>query len=183
MNSTFSTRLKEERLKKKLTQQQLSDLINSEITENKWDVKEVPRTSITRYENGTRVPNYITLCVISIVLGVDTDYLLGKSDKRHISNISESLNNLTKLFETISSNDDPEMNKTIQRIINSVYDILAKSYTFNFLDNVDVILKCVLLSLDPISIEELSDIIKNIKEQVHISRKKASDHIDEIMKK
>ena len=61
MENILSKRLKEERLAKGYTQQQLADLINEE---NELD-KKISRISITRYENGTRTPDSNTLYLLA----------------------------------------------------------------------------------------------------------------------
>lgn len=58
-------RVKEERLRKGLSQQKLGDMIN------------VTKVSICGYENNNRTPNLETLINLSKVLGVNVDYLIG----------------------------------------------------------------------------------------------------------
>lgn len=64
----FSARIKEIRKERKLTQKQMAELLGT--TERNYQY----------YESGTREPNLETFASISDILGVSTDYLLGRSD-------------------------------------------------------------------------------------------------------
>ena len=64
----FATRLKELRLEKGYTQQQLAELLN------------IRQQSYIRYEYGTGEPSLDTLVKIAAILGVSCDYLLGTID-------------------------------------------------------------------------------------------------------
>ena len=66
--STFSQRLKEIRLDKKLTLKQVSSMLN------------IPLTTYANYEQGVREPSLSTLNALCDVYGVSSDYLLGRSD-------------------------------------------------------------------------------------------------------
>lgn len=66
----FGKRLREARLISHLTQQALSDKIGLALR------------SYQCYEQGTREPSLSTLCRIADILGVSTDYLLGRDDPR-----------------------------------------------------------------------------------------------------
>ncbi len=59
-------RIKELRIKKGLSQQQLGDIIG------------VTKVSICGYENGTRIPSLETFELMSDLFGITTDYLLGR---------------------------------------------------------------------------------------------------------
>lgn len=59
-------RLKELRIKSKMTQTELGDKIN------------VTKVSVCCYEKGTRIPSLETLNDLSVVFGVDANYFLGK---------------------------------------------------------------------------------------------------------
>jgi transcriptional regulator with XRE-family HTH domain len=65
---SFSTRLKEIRREKKLTQEQLGQKVN------------VTKVSISGYESGNRTPDMDTLQKIADVLEISVDYLLGRTD-------------------------------------------------------------------------------------------------------
>jgi len=69
-------RLKDLRLERGLSQQELGRMIN------------VTKVSICGYENGTRTPSLDTFIVLADILGASTDYLLG----REISVVSEDTN-------------------------------------------------------------------------------------------
>lgn len=68
----FGNRLKTLRIKKKLTQQQLADLLG------------LTKSVISAYENGLRYPAYDVLIKISRIFKVSTDFLLGVEIKREI---------------------------------------------------------------------------------------------------
>lgn len=65
-NKKFGVRLKELRLSKKLTQQQLGDIVH------------VSKVSISGYERGERSPDKDTLTALANFFNVSTDYLLGR---------------------------------------------------------------------------------------------------------
>ncbi|MPN12786.1 HTH-type transcriptional regulator Xre [bioreactor metagenome] len=68
--SSFSERLKELRLEKRLTQEELAEKFY------------LNKSSISRYERGQQVPELELLKKIADFFGVGTDFLLGKSDMR-----------------------------------------------------------------------------------------------------
>lgn len=126
----FSQRLKEERKRCKLTQQQLADEINFELENNK-----ITRTSITRYENGTRKPDLQTLTAISCVLNVDSDYLLGLTDKKHVFLLKEELGRFSDFISSITEKDNYTINDQIWSILSELTDILELSIENNVLDS------------------------------------------------
>lgn len=65
--STFGERLKELRKNKNLTQQQLADLFY------------LNKSSISRYENNSQIPETDLLRKIADFFGVSVDYLLGRT--------------------------------------------------------------------------------------------------------
>ena len=68
----YSKRIKELRLEKKFSQQELGDMIG------------ITKVSICGYENGTRTPSLETFDILADILETSTDYLLGRTDKRNI---------------------------------------------------------------------------------------------------
>lgn len=62
----FQDRIKQLRLKNKLTQQEVADKLG------------VTRPAYTAYETGKRQPDFDTLAELSALFDVSTDYLLGK---------------------------------------------------------------------------------------------------------
>lgn len=66
-------RLKELRVEKGLTQQDLADYLD------------VSKATYSRYETGVRQPDYTTLLKLSTFFNVSTDYLLGNDHKRNRS--------------------------------------------------------------------------------------------------
>ena len=71
-------RIKDMRLEKGMSQQELGDLIG------------VTKVSICGYENGTRTPSLDTFCVLADIFETTTDYLLG----REVPVVSEDGNEL-----------------------------------------------------------------------------------------
>ena len=65
----IGSRIKEERLKRGLSQQQLGDLLD------------VTKVSVCGYENGTRTPTMETFMKLIEVLDMSPDYLLGRVDE------------------------------------------------------------------------------------------------------
>ena len=92
----FGNRLKTLRIKKKLTQQQLADLLG------------LTKSVITAYENGLRYPAYDVLIKISRIFKVSTDFLLGVEIKREIDTsglTDEQVEALIVLIDTIRNNN------------------------------------------------------------------------------
>lgn len=78
------SRIKNERLKKGMSQQQLGDLLD------------VTKVSICGYENGTRTPTMETFLKMVEILEVEPDYLLGRDvniiceeDEKYVRKISK----------------------------------------------------------------------------------------------
>ena len=69
-------RIKDMRLEKGMSQQELGDLIG------------VTKVSICGYENGTRTPSLETFCILAEIFETTTDYLLG----REVSVVTEDGN-------------------------------------------------------------------------------------------
>ncbi|MBA4536394.1 helix-turn-helix transcriptional regulator [Bacillus aquiflavi] len=98
-------RLKELRLERKLTQEQLGKGIN------------VTKVSISGYENGNRTPDTETLQKIADYFNVSTDYLLGRSDNRSRVNSDEEFKNII---------NDPELERWFKELPKSDEDDLRK---------------------------------------------------------
>ncbi|MBN3410987.1 hypothetical protein CJF15_18200 [Clostridium botulinum] len=139
MKSIFSTRLKEERIKNNYTQQQLADLINEEREDfNRSETKtKISRVSITRYENGSRTPDYDTLCTIAYILNTDIDYLLGKSDKKHQEAINGELINFINYINEIANKDDSNINDLLWPIINTFSNSIKQGIEHNLLKKIE----------------------------------------------
>lgn len=73
----FGQRIKEERVKRGLSQQQLGDLLN------------VSKVSVCGYEKGTRTPSLETFNKLIEILGMTSDYALG-NDVRVICDDDET---------------------------------------------------------------------------------------------
>ena len=92
----FGNRLKTLGIKKKLTQQQLADLLG------------LTKSVISAYENGLRYPAYDVLIKISRIFKVSTDFLLGVEIKREIDTsglTDEQVEALIVLIDTIRNNN------------------------------------------------------------------------------
>lgn len=92
----FGSRLKTLRIKKKLTQQQLADLLG------------LTKSVISAYENGLRYPAYDVLIKIARIFKVSTDYLLGVEIKREIDTsglTDEQIEALIVLIDAIRSSN------------------------------------------------------------------------------
>lgn len=92
----FGNRLKTLRIKKKLTQQQLADLLG------------LTKSVISAYENGLRYPAYDVLIKIARIFKVSTDFLLGVEIKREIDTsglTDEQVEALIVLIDTIKNNN------------------------------------------------------------------------------
>ncbi|MDU8964576.1 helix-turn-helix domain-containing protein [Clostridium tertium] len=68
---TFADRLKDERIRKGLTQTELATILF------------LGQTSISKYENGVQIPETPTLQKLADFFGVSVDYLLAKTDIRN----------------------------------------------------------------------------------------------------
>lgn len=92
----FENRLKTLRIKKKLTQQQLADLLG------------LTKSVISAYENGLRYPAYDVLIKIARIFKVSTDFLLGVEIKREIDTsglTDEQVEALIVLIDTIRNSN------------------------------------------------------------------------------
>lgn len=92
----FGKRLKTLRIKKKLTQQQLADLLG------------ITKSVISAYENGLRYPAYDVLIKIARIFKVSTDFLLGVEIKREIDTsglTDEQVEALIELIDTIRNSN------------------------------------------------------------------------------
>jgi transcriptional regulator with XRE-family HTH domain len=68
----FPQIIKQLRLEKKLTQQEVADKIG------------ITRPAYTAYESGKREPDFNTLQVLADLFSVSTDFLLGRSKQKHL---------------------------------------------------------------------------------------------------
>lgn len=92
----FGNRLKTLSIKKKLTQQQLADLLG------------LTKSVISAYENGLRYPAYDVLIKIARIFKVSTDFLLGVEIKREIDTsglTDEQVEALIVLIDTIRNSN------------------------------------------------------------------------------
>lgn len=89
---TFGKRLKEERISKRLTQQDVADIFH------------LNKSSISRYEKDQQVPDVATIQKMANYFGVTTDYLLGnknkKTDDTNLFNLKGDVRFLKKIKES-----------------------------------------------------------------------------------
>lgn len=97
----FGERLKEERLRKKLTQEQLAAIL------------EIDRTSISKYETGRQIPELNVLNLISDLFNVSLDYITGRSDERNVVVIKSPPSELLQEAEGLSDESKKELEKYI----------------------------------------------------------------------
>ena len=64
--------IKELRIKEGYSQKELASLLN------------VAQNTVSQYENGIREPDNETLVKLSEIFNVSTDYLLGRTNKKHL---------------------------------------------------------------------------------------------------
>jgi len=88
--ANFQQRVKELRKEKKLTQEQFADVFF------------LNKSSISRYEKGTQMPEADMLTRMAEYFDVSLDYLLGRSEHRKDSEIKIAMNTLS----TDGLNDD-----------------------------------------------------------------------------
>ena len=106
------SRIKEERMKRKMSQQQLGDLLG------------VTKVSICGYENGTRTPTMETFLKIVEVLDITPDYLLGRDinviceeEEKYVKKISKCDLNLIfeiKKYPKLYSKLCSDLNRTVE---------------------------------------------------------------------
>lgn len=108
----IGSRIKEERIKRKMSQQQLGDLLG------------VTKVSVCGYESGTRTPTMETFLKLIDVLNLTPDYLLGRdvnvvceSEEPYIKKISKEdldiikeIKKYPKLYNKLCS----ELNRTTE---------------------------------------------------------------------
>lgn len=108
----FSIRFKEERKNKGLTQEQLA----KEFFLNK--------SSISRYEKGTQMPEMVMLQKFAEYFDVSVDYLLGRTDERNVHKEKPKLDEGIKtiaahrinLYEDISEEGINKINEYIEMV-------------------------------------------------------------------
>lgn len=106
----MKTRLKELRIERGLTQQQLADEIKC------------TRQAYSRYELGEREPDYETLIMFANFYNVTTDYILGLSNKKN-DITPERLDNLgydLTALENLSDNDIETIRNTIRVLVENL---------------------------------------------------------------
>jgi len=77
--SEFAERLKQSRQRKKVTQQQIADILG------------IDRTTVTHWEKGRNTPNPNQLAKIASYLGVSADYLLGLEKETWLYQLPDKL--------------------------------------------------------------------------------------------
>jgi len=87
MSKQFGDRLKELRMEKGLTQEELAKIFNT------------GKASISHYESNRRIPDANTIVKYATFFNVTVDYILGKSDIRNPYYKSECANDKIDLSE------------------------------------------------------------------------------------
>lgn len=99
----FNERLREMRISRGYTQKTMADSINVAVR------------TYQNYEGGTRTPSYETLAILSNILDVSIDYLLGETDDNtttvHIPNIKPIVSNKTTIKIKIDDDTLSKLNK------------------------------------------------------------------------
>ena len=105
-------RIKEERIRRKMSQQQLGDLLG------------VTKVSVCGYENGTRTPTMETFLRLIEVLETTPDYLLGRDinviceeEEKYVKKISKddlNLINEIKKYPKLYSKLCSQLNRTVE---------------------------------------------------------------------
>ena len=107
-NSVFATNLRSVMREKKITQQEIADVIG------------ISRQAVSQYQDGSTLPNIETLCKIANFLNVSSDFLLGltdvKSQDMNVRTICEYTGLSEKALEVL-------VHKTTYNV-NSVVDVL-----------------------------------------------------------
>lgn len=120
----FSTRLKQLRESKGLTQKQFVDEFNNyHIKDNIGDDTKVYVQTVSYWENG-REPNYSVLIKLAHFFNVSTDYLVGNSQLKdirefeYISNIQElSKENINNIIHSFTDIEKSEFFESLSRYI------------------------------------------------------------------
>lgn len=98
----FGYRLKELRLSKNLTQQELGNIVH------------VSKVSISGYERGERSPDRDTLTALADYFEVSTDYLLGRE------NNNQDIDKSTKVDTIAAHIDDNVTDQQMDEILNFI---------------------------------------------------------------
>lgn len=106
------SRIKEERLKREMSQQQLGDLLG------------VTKVSVCGYENGTRTPTMETFLKLIDILNIEPNYILGRDvnvvceeETKYVKKVSKSdlaiikeIKKYPKLYNKLCS----DLNRTVE---------------------------------------------------------------------
>jgi transcriptional regulator with XRE-family HTH domain len=97
--SSLPDRFKSLRQERGLSQHELSQELN------------IPRTTLSSWELGTRGPDIYTLQILADFFNVSTDYLLGRIDVRNPVKTDKLTNDIYNLI-----NDDPSIEEFIKKL-------------------------------------------------------------------
>lgn len=113
-------RLKELRLKKKLTQKELAESL------------ELSKSAVIQYENNKREPNFVAMIKIERFFGVSSQYLSGLSDIKKPS-LELFLNKPSQLSEIIMNEDEKVKQYSISIInhFNYFFESMLKNFDTN----------------------------------------------------
>lgn len=162
MENIFAKRLKEERILKNLTQQQLADKINDSTIID----KKVSRASITRYETGTRTPDYNTLSAIGSALDIDIDYLIGRSNKKYYSFVNETMSDFIAFLKDIIAKDNQDMNNNLFGLLLDFDFLTRKSIEHDFLKELNIISESLSDVVQHVTTTKNIDLLTNLNELI-----------------
>lgn len=130
-NSIQPNRIKELRLKKKLTQKDLANEFNQYIANKNINIRPVSYATISRWESGESQPKEEALVVLSGFFNVDIAYLHGYSKDN-----SGKAEYIADLLEKAKFSDDEEMNIRIKSTLeDTFYDVYEElGYLQNQID-------------------------------------------------
>ena len=100
---SIGERIKELRLKSKLTQKELSKITG------------ISEISIRKYESGDRTPKIDAIEKLALALNVQIDYIIGRSEFEKFD--SSIINNDFKSLITIIENSNPEHSKLLRAFL------------------------------------------------------------------
>ena len=105
------------RINKKLSQQQLAELISTKETT-------FGNTAISNWENGTSKPDADTICLLCGALDVDANYLLDWNEKKATKNIKD------KLKKALQENNFFETEELSEENFNKLMKFIEKNKEF-----------------------------------------------------
>lgn len=106
----LGTNIKNARIEKKLSQQQLADQISKLAIKLGYKDLKFGNTAISNWENGTSKPDADTILLICRVLDVDANYLLDWEERTVASDLKNTLKKVLKDNDYFNGDDLTEEN-------------------------------------------------------------------------